>query len=65
MSEKRKSMELLNWFKKPLNWWLGLALVINGTWLVRGVDGWQYSVEIGATSIFVGLIMIVVFGKVK
>jgi len=65
VSEKRKSMELLNWFKKPLNWWLGLALVINGTWLVRGVDGWQYSVEIGATSIFVGLIMIVVFGKVK
>ena len=65
MSEKRKSMELLNWFKKPLNWWLGLALVINGTWLVRGVDGWQYSVEIGATSIFVGLVMIVVFGKVK
>ena len=65
MSEKRKSIELLNWFKKPLNWWLGLALVINGTWLVRGVDGWQYSVEIGATSIFVGLIMIVVFGKVK
>lgn len=65
MSEKRKSMELLNWFKKPLNWWLGLALVINGTWLVRGVDGWQYSVEIGATSIVVGLVMVIVFGKVK
>ena len=64
MSEKRKSMELLNWFKKPLNWWLGLALVINGTWLVRGIDGWQYSVEIGATSIVVGLVMVIVFGKV-
>jgi hypothetical protein len=23
-------MELLNWFKKPLNWWIGLALIING-----------------------------------
>ena len=58
-------MELLNWFKKPLNWWLGLALVINGTWLVRGVEGWEYGVVIGATSIFVGLIMVTVFGKVK
>jgi hypothetical protein len=28
-------MELLNWFKTPLNWWLGLALVINGTWCRR------------------------------
>jgi hypothetical protein len=58
-------MELLNWFKKPLNWWIGLALVINGTWLVRGVQGWESAVPIGGTSIAVGLLMVVVFGKVK
>ncbi len=58
-------MELLNWFKKPLNWWLGIALVVNGTWLVRGIDGWAGAVPVGATSIVVGLLMVVFLGKVK
>jgi len=58
-------MELLNWFKKPLNWWLGLVLVINGTYLVRGVEGWDYAVPIGALSIVIGLLMVLFFGKVK
>ncbi len=58
-------MELLNWFKKPLNWWLGLVLVINGTYLVRGVEGWDAAVPVGATSIVVGLVMVLFFGKVK
>lgn len=58
-------MELLNWFKKPLNWWLGLVLIINGTYLVRGVEGWDSAVPVGATSIVVGLLMVVFFGKVK
>lgn len=65
---KRTGMEkpeLLNWFKKPLNWWLGLLLVVNGTWLVRGIDGWEYAVPLGATSIVVGLVMVMVFGKLK
>jgi hypothetical protein len=58
-------MELLNWFKKPLNWWLGLALIVNGTWLVRGVEGWESAVPIGAASIVAGLVMVVFFGKLK
>ena len=58
-------MELLNWFKKPLNWWLGLVLVINGTYLVRGVEGWDAAVPVGAASIVVGLVMVLFFGKVK
>ena len=58
-------MELLNWFKKPLNWWLGLALVVNGTWLVRGIEGWVYSVPVGAISIVVGLLMVVMLGRIK
>ena len=58
-------MELLNWFKKPLNWWLGLVLIINGTYLVRGVEGWGSAVPVGATSIVVGLLMVVFCGKVK
>ncbi len=58
-------MELLNWFKKPLNWWLGLALIVNGTWLVRGVEGWENAVPVGATSIVVGLVMVVFLGKLK
>lgn len=58
-------MELLNWFKKPLNWWLGLALVINGGYLVRGIDGWDAAIPVGAASIVVGLVMIVFLGKVK
>ena len=58
-------MELLNWFKKPLNWWLGLVLVINGTWLVRGVAGWESAVPVGAISIVVGLVMLVFLGKLN
>ena len=58
-------MELLNWFKKPLNWWGGLALIIGGTWLVRGVDGFESAVPVGATAIFIGLAMVLFFGKVK
>lgn len=58
-------MELLNWFKKPLNWWLGLVLIINGTWLVRGIEGFEAAVPLGATSIVVGLTMVLFFGKVK
>ena len=58
-------MELLNWFKKPINWWLGMLLVINGTYLVRGIEGWAYAVPVGATSIIVGLTMMVFFGKIK
>jgi len=58
-------MELLNWFKKPLNWWLGLVLVINGTYLVRGVEGWDAAVPVGAASIVVGLVMVLFFGKIK
>ena len=58
-------MELLNWLKKPLNWWLGILLIINGTYLVRGIEGWSASVPIGATSIVVGLFLVLFFGKIK
>ena len=40
-------------------------LVINGTWLVRGVEGWESAVPVGATSIIVGLVMMVFLGKIK
>ncbi len=57
-------MGLLDWFKKPLNWWLGMLLIVSGTVLVRGIDGWESSVPVGAISIFVGITMVVFFGKV-
>ena len=40
-------------------------LVINGTWLVRGVAGWESAVPVGAISIVVGLVMLVFLGKLK
>ena len=57
--------ELFNWFKKPLNWWLGVLLVVNGTYLARGIEGWSAAVPIGATSIVVGLVMVMMLGKIK
>jgi hypothetical protein len=57
-------MELLNWFKKPINWWIGLALVINGTWLLRDTNGWEHSVVVGGISVVLGLILVMVFGRV-
>jgi len=58
-------MELLNWLKKPLSWWAGIALIIVGTVLVRGVEGCEYCVPFGAALIFTGLAMVMVFGKTK
>ena len=58
-------MELLNWFKKPLRWWMGIALIVLGTVLVRGVEGCAYCVEAGATLIFMGLMAVLLFGKVE
>jgi hypothetical protein len=58
-------MELLNWLKKPLRWWIGIALIVLGTILVRGVDGCEYCVPFGASVIFLGLMAVLFFGKLK
>lgn len=57
-------MELLNWFKKPLKWWVGLALIIAGTPLVRGIEDCENCKLFGAIIIFTGLAMVMLFGKV-
>jgi len=58
-------VELLNWFKKPLKWWAGLALIVVGTIFVRGVEGCEYCVPMGALLTFTGIAMALFFGKVK
>lgn len=58
-------MELLNWLKKPLSWWIGMALTVAGTILMRGVDGCSYCVELGGAIVFIGLAIVLFFGKVK
>ncbi|EAT11296.1 hypothetical protein HF888_14255 [Bermanella marisrubri] len=57
-------MELLNWFKKPVKWWAGLALIVVGMPLVRGVEGCENCKLFGAIIIFTGLAMVMLFGKV-
>jgi len=58
-------MELLNWLRKPLRWWIGIALIVLGTVLVRGVDGCEYCVPFGAGIIFLGLAIATLFGSVS
>jgi len=58
-------MELLNWFKKPLRWWIGIVLIIAGTVLMRGIDGCHYCVEAGGITVFLGLVAVLFFGKLK
>lgn len=57
--------EILNWFKKPMNWWFGIVLVVNGIVLMRGVEGLQDSSLLGGLSILLGLILVVFYGRIK
>lgn len=55
-------MELLHWFKKSTKWWIGLAIIILGTIVMRQVGIVPYAQEIGATMVFIGLVMVLFFG---
>jgi len=57
-------MELLNWFKKPLKWWLGLALVVIGTIVMRQVHSADWAQPLGGALVFVGIIMVLLFGRI-
>lgn len=57
-------MELLNWFKKPLEWWLGLALVVIGTIVMRQVHSVDWAQPVGGVLVFVGIIIVLMFGRV-
>ena len=58
-------MEILNWFKKSYKWWLGLALIILGTLVMRQVGSVPYAQEVGGAMVFIGLGMILFFGMTK
>lgn len=58
-------MELLNWFKKPLKWWAGLVLIVLGTILMRQVYTWEWAQAVGGGVVFVGIVMVLLFGRVK
>lgn len=58
-------MELLNWFKKPFKWWIGFTFIVLGTILMRQVHTWAWTQPVGATMVFVGIVMVLLFGRVK
>lgn len=58
-------MGLLTWFKKPLKWWLGLTLVVFGTLIMRQVHVWEWAQVAGASMVFVGIVMVLLFGRIK
>lgn len=62
---RAKNMELLNWFKKPIKWWVGLVLIILGTVLMRQVYVWPWAQPVGGCAVFVGIVMVLLFGRVK
>lgn len=58
-------MELLNWFKKPIKWWVGLALIIAGTIVMRQAGVWSWAQSVGAGVVFVGIVMVLLFGRIN
>jgi len=56
-------MELLHWFKKSTKWWLGLGLIILGTIVMRQVGSVPYAQEVGGAMVFIGLGMVLFFGR--
>lgn len=57
-------MELLNWFKKPLKWWVGLAFIVLGTILMRQVHDFEWAQTVGGLIVFVGIVMVLLFGRI-
>lgn len=62
---RAENMELLNWFKKPIKWWIGFVLIILGTVLMRQVYVWSWAQPVGGCAVFVGIVMVLLFGRVK
>ncbi|WP_283789133.1 hypothetical protein QNI23_015535 [Bermanella sp. WJH001] len=58
-------MELLNWFKKPLKWWMGLTLIVLGTILMRQTYVWSWAQPVGGCVVFVGIVMVLLFGRIN
>lgn len=58
-------MELLNWFKKPLKWWLGLVLIVAGTILMRQAYVWSWAQPVGGGVVFIGIVMMLLFGRIN
>jgi membrane-bound ClpP family serine protease len=58
-------MELLKWFKKPVKWWVGLLLIVLGTILMRQVYVWEWAQPVGGATVFVGIVMVLLFGRVR
>ena len=58
-------MELLNWFKKPLKWWLGLVLIVIGTIVMRQTGVWPWAQPVGGGVVFIGIVMMLLFGRIN
>ena len=58
-------MELLNWFKKPLKWWMGLTLIVLGTIVMRQAYVWSWAQPVGGFMVFVGIVMMLLFGRIN
>lgn len=52
-------------FGLPAKWWIGLALIVLGTVLMRQVYSWEWAQAVGGGVVFVGIVMVLLFGRVK